>query len=138
MNTWRVKTLNTVLVVVAILGFVSIIALSASGAGEKGQLPVDLFFLTTYLMILILAFYRRLPWRFRGWGFLFIIYMVGIVSLLRGGLAGAGREYLIIIPILATILVGVGAGVATAILSLVIMVTFSFIADAGILKDWLI
>lgn len=138
MNAWRVKTLNTVLTVVAVLGSVSIIALFAGGIVDSDQLPVNLFFLTTYLMILALAFYRRLAWRFRGWGFLFIIYLVGIVSLSRGGLAGAGREYLIIIPILATILVGVEAGVATAILSLVIMVAFSFIADAGILRNWLI
>ena len=138
MTAWRVKTLNTVLTVVAVLGCVSIVALFAGGMGDSDQLPVGLFFLTTYLIILALAFYRRLAWRLRGWGFLFIIYLVGIVSLSRGGLAGAGREYLIIIPILATILVDVRAGVATALISLLTMVVFSFIADTGILSNWLI
>ena len=138
MNAWRVRTLNTVLTVVAVLGPVSIIALFAGGMAESDQLRVGFFFLATYLIILVLAFYRRLNWRFRGWGFLLIIYLVGIISLSRGGLAGAGREYLIIIPILATILVGVRAGVATAVLSLLVMVAFSFIADAGVLKNWLI
>jgi serine phosphatase RsbU (regulator of sigma subunit) len=138
MIAWRVKTLNTVLTVVALLGFVSIIALFAGGSRDSNQLPVNVFFLTTYLMILALAFYRRLDWRLRGWGFLFILYLVGIVSLSRGGLAGAGREYLIIIPILATILIGVRAGMATAILSLLVMIAFSFLAEAGILRDWLI
>jgi serine phosphatase RsbU (regulator of sigma subunit) len=138
MNAWRVKTLNTVLAVVAVLGSVSIITLFAGGIEDSNQRPVDIFFLTTYLMILTLAFFRRINWRLRGWGFLFIIYLVGIVSLSRGGLAGAGREYLIIIPILATILVGVRAGVATAIISLLVMVAFAFIADAGILRNWLI
>ncbi len=66
------------------------------------------------------------------------MYLVGVISLSRGGLAGAGREYLMIVPILATILVGVRAGVATAILSLLVMVAFSFIAEAGILNTWLI
>jgi serine phosphatase RsbU (regulator of sigma subunit) len=138
MNAWRVKTLNTVLTVVAALGCVSMIALFAGGVEDSNQWPVGLFFLATYLMILALAFYRRLDWRLRGWGFLFIIYLVAIVSLLRGGLAGAGREYLIIIPILAAILVGVRAGATTAILSLLVMVAFSFIAEAGFLTNWLI
>lgn len=138
MNTWRVKTLNTVLTVIAVFGFISVIALFAGGLGNSNQLQVGLFFLTTYLIILALAFYRRLYWRIRGWGLLLIIYLIGIVSLTRGGLAGAGREYLIIIPILAMILVGVRAGVATAIISLLVMVAFSFIADAGILGNWLI
>lgn len=138
MNAWRIKTLNTVLTVVAVLGFVSIIALFAGGIGDANQWAVDLFFLATYLVILVLAFYKRLHWRVRGWGFLFIVYLVGVISLSRGGLAGAGREYLMIVPILATILVGVRAGVATAILSLLVMVAFSFIAEAGILNTWLI
>lgn len=137
MTAWRVKTLNTVLAVVAILGSVSIIAFFAGGV-ESNQLLIAVFFLTTYLLILALAFYRRLDWHLRGWGFLLLIYLVGIVSLLRGGLAGAGREYLIVIPILAMILVGLRAGVATAIISLLILVAFSFIADAGLLKNWLI
>lgn len=138
MTEWRIKTLNTVLTVVAVLGSASVIALFAGETGDSDQLPANLFFLTTYLLILVLAFFRRLYWRLRGWGFLLIIYLVGIVSLSRGGLAGAGREYLIIIPILATILVGLRAGAATAVISLLVMVAFSFIADTGILRTWLI
>ncbi len=60
MNAWRIKTLNTVLTVVAVLGFVSIIALFAGGIGDANQWAVDLFFLATYLVILVLAFYKRL------------------------------------------------------------------------------
>jgi len=138
MNAWRFKTLNTVLTVVAAFGFVSILSLFIGSRGSMGQLPTNLFFLATYLMILGLAFYRRLDWRIRGWGFIFIIYLVGIISLSRGGLAGAGREYLMIIPILATILIGARAGMATAILSLLVMVAFSFIVDAGYLQNFLI
>jgi serine phosphatase RsbU (regulator of sigma subunit) len=138
MKTWRVKTLNTVLTVVAALGFVSIVTLFIRAIRNAEQWPIVLIFLASYLMILALAFYRRLDWRIRGWGFLFILYLVGIISLSRGGLAGTGREYLIIVPILATILIGVRAGVTTAILSLLVMVAFSFMAAAGILNNWLI
>ena len=64
MTAWRVKTLNTVLAVVAILGSVSIIAFFAGGV-ESNQLLIAVFFLTTYLLILALAFYRRLDWHLR-------------------------------------------------------------------------
>jgi serine phosphatase RsbU (regulator of sigma subunit) len=138
MNAWRLKTLNRVLTFVAALGFMSIITVLVAAIGDAGQWPVALFFLATYLLIVVLAFYRRLDWRWRGWGFLLIVYLVGIIALARGGLAGAGREYLMIIPILATILVGVRAGAATLILSLALMVAFSLLAEAGILEPWLI
>jgi serine phosphatase RsbU (regulator of sigma subunit) len=138
MNAWRVRTLNTVLTVVVILGSVSIVTLFIRAIGDENQWPIALFFLACYITILFLASYRRLDWHIRGWGFLMIVYLVGITSLIRGGLAGAGREYLIIVPILATILVGVRAGVTTGIISLMVMVAFSLIADAGVLTDWLI
>ena len=138
MHAWRLRTLNTVLTVVAVLGSASIISLFFSATGDRGQLPALLIFLAAYLLILVLAFYRRPDWRIRGWGFLLLAYLVGILSFFRGGLAGAGREYLMIIPILATILIGVRPGMATAILSVLIMLAFAFIADAGFLQGTLI
>ncbi len=92
MNAWRIKTLNTVLAVAAALGLVSLVSYLVSEAGTPGQLPATLSFFAAYIVLLILAFQRRLPWRIRGWGFLLIAYAVGVIGLARGGLAGAGRE----------------------------------------------
>ena len=138
MNAWRIKTLNTVLTVAAALGLVSLVSFLISEARTPGQLSATLSFFAAYVILLILAFQRRLPWRIRGWGFLLIAYVVGMIGLARGGLAGAGREYLIIIPVLAVLLIGARAGMATAALSLLIMIAFAFAVDAGFFRGMLI
>ena len=138
MNAWRIKTLDTVLTVAAALGLVSLVSYLVSEARTPGQLSATLSFFAAYVVLLTLAFQRRLPWRIRGWGFLLIAYAVGIIGLARGGLAGAGREYLMIIPILAVLLIGARAGMATAMLSLLIMIAFAFAVDGGSFRGMLI
>src|SRR4030065_2106627 len=138
MNAWRIKTLNTVLTVAAALGLVSLVSFLISEARTPGQLSATLSFFAAYVILLILAFQRRWPWRIRGWGFLLIAYVVGMIGLARGGLAGAGREYLIITPVRAVLLIGARAGMATAALSLLIMIAFAFAVDAGFFRGMLI
>ena len=138
MSEWRSKTLNTVLLVVAGFGLLGVIALFAGAINQPDQLPTAFLFLLAYLVLLVFAFFRRLDVRIRGWGFFILAYLAGILTLARGGLAGAGREYLIVLPILAIILMSRKAGVITAVFSLAMMVLFSFLADAGMLNKTLI
>ena len=53
--------------------------------------------------MLVLAFFRRLDARLRGVGFFVLAYLAGTLTLARGGLAGAGREYMLVLPILLII-----------------------------------
>jgi serine phosphatase RsbU (regulator of sigma subunit) len=137
-NEWRSTTVTTMLKVVAVFGCLSLVALFLGAYKEPQRLPSVLFFLGTYLVIVGLVFIKRFNWQFRAWIMLFITYMVGIISLARGGLAGAGRDYLIIIPILATVLISIRAGMLSAILSLLVMLIFSFLVDAGFFQEVMI
>jgi uncharacterized membrane-anchored protein YhcB (DUF1043 family) len=64
--------------------------------------------------------------------------MIGVIALARGGLAGAGREYLMLLPIVALILVSVRSGIAVTMLSLATLAVFTYLAQAGSLSRWLI
>jgi len=138
LSEWRAKTLNTLLEVVAGFGLLGQIALFIGAFRDPGQLPTAFIFFLAYLVLLFLAFFRRLDIRIRGWGFFVLAYLAGILTLARGGLAGAGREYLIVLPILATILINLRSGIFAGLLSIAIMIAFSFLADAGLLSGTLI
>jgi signal transduction histidine kinase len=60
------------------------------------------------------------------------------LSLARGGLAGSGRDYLLVMPIVALILLGARAGALMSILSALILTVLAVLADRGLLEGWLI
>ncbi len=135
---WRSKTLHIILRVALVVGGLALVALFMGVLRTPGQLPAALLLLAFYLVLLFLAFYKELDHRARGLAFLTLAYGAGLVTLARGGLAGSGREYLIVIPILALILVGVRAGLLMAALSVVALVVFGILAQAGKLSPYLI
>jgi diguanylate cyclase (GGDEF)-like protein len=56
----------------------------------------------------------------------------------RGGLAGDGRIYLVVVPILAVTLISTRTGLYAAIVSLVTFCVFGILAQYGSLSQWLI
>jgi serine phosphatase RsbU (regulator of sigma subunit) len=137
-NEWRSKAVTTMLWVVAVFGLLSLVTIFIQTYNDPQRTASALIFLIIYIAILGLMFIKRINWRWRAWGLIFITYVVGTISLARGGLAGAGREYLIIMPIMATVLISTRAGLLSAIASLLVMIVFSFLADAGLLQDMMI
>jgi len=67
-----------------------------------------------------------------------LVYLTGIVSMARGGLAGDGTIYLTVLPILAITLVGVRTGIIAAWVSMATYALFGVLAYYGILERWLI
>ncbi len=136
LNEWRTRTLNVILTVAAAAMSVGVLVLLVDTLSKRDQLPAMLIFLGCDLLLIGLAVFRRIDVRWRGLGFLLLGYVGGIVTLTRGGLAGAGREYLIILPVLAIILVGVRAGLILSALSAALMGGFAWLAYQGIIQRW--
>jgi signal transduction histidine kinase/CheY-like chemotaxis protein len=85
-----------------------------------------------------MIFFRRVDYRIRGWVLFAFVYLVAVIALVRGGLVGTGRDYLIVIPLLGIILIGVKTGIVLTLLSVFTLVGFSFIAAGGYLDNTLI
>ena len=137
LNEWRRRTLNVILTIAAAAMTVAVVVLLVDAISKPEQLTAVLIFLACDLFLVGLAVFRRIDARWRGLGFLLIGYGAGTLALSRGGLAGAGREYLIALPIIAIILIGVRAGLLLAGLSVAIMAVFAGLAQQGVLQDWL-
>lgn len=137
MTEWRTRTLNGFLTIAAVVLSVGVIALFAVTLSKPGQLPAALIFLACDLLLIGLAAFRRIDSRWRGMGFLLLGYVGGILTFSRSGLAGAGRETLIVLPVIAIILINLWAGLALAAFSVSIMVAFAVLARQGVIQAWL-
>jgi signal transduction histidine kinase/DNA-binding response OmpR family regulator len=137
LNEWRRRALNVILTVAATAMSVAVVVMAIDSVSKPEQLAAVLIFLACDLFLIGLAVFRRIDVRWRGLGFLLVGYVGGTLALSRGGLAGAGREYLLALPVLAIIMVGLRAGLILALLSTAIMAVFAGLAQQGVLQDWL-
>jgi PAS domain S-box-containing protein len=138
LSAWRTRILNGFLLIAAI-ACVPILVLTFLNALKQGdQWPAFALFAVLLLLLAVLAFWRSLDGRIRAWGILSIGYAAGVAALARGGLAGSGRDFLLVLPIIALILLGGRAGVFLSILSGLTLAVFAVLADRGLLLRWLI
>lgn len=138
LQAWRTSVLNVLLTIAAIatlpvLGYVFLQAFQI-----PGQWPAAAAFTLCYLLVAVLTLGRRLDVRVRAWGFLLVVYAVGTLALARGGLAGDGRTYLLALPVLAVILIGVRSGLVMTAISLTTYAVFAALAHLGQLGPWLL
>ncbi len=138
LSAWRTKALNLMLTVGAVVAFPAVTA-TLILTFRRDQPPLRaLGFAAIYLLLLALAVWRRLDPRVRGWGAILIGYAAGVFAFVQMGLAGSGRMYVIVLPVLAMILIGVRSGFIAAALSLAISGVFAVLARLGVLEGWLV
>ena len=138
MNEWRARVLriaNIVMVVVALP--VWIVAIISAG-GDRRQLPAMVVYSLLYLLLIFLAFYPKVGLRVKGWILNMLLYTLGVIAFARGGLAGTGREYLILFTVVAFILVSSRSGIIAAAMSLVTLIVFTLLATNDLLARFLI
>jgi two-component system sporulation sensor kinase A len=135
---WRTRTLNALLVIVVIAATPVIAFVLHEAVHNPEQWPAALLYLAMYFFIGALATLRHLDVHLRAWGLLLLGYAAGVLAFARGGLAGDGRIYLLALPVLALILIGVRSGLAMAALSLLTFAAFTVTAHQGWMASWLV
>ena len=138
MNEWRARVLKIANIVMVIVAFPVLFVAFHGAAGDRRQLPAMVIYTLLYLLLIFLAFYPKVDIRIKGWTLIVILYTLAVIAFARGGLAGVGREYLILCSVVAFILVSVRSGMVAALISLVTLALFTFLATGGWLDRWLI
>jgi GAF domain-containing protein len=138
LQVWRTNTLNVVLIVVAIVTPFALGNTVIGAIPEPGQWPAAGAFVLCYVLVVVMAIFRRIDLHMRAGSLLLAGYAAGAMAFARGGLAGDGRVYIMALPSIAFILIGVRTGVVTTILSLLMFAAFSLAADQGLMAHWLI
>lgn len=135
---WReavLKVLLPVLTIAFLPALVHLIIQTLLGEHESYATGIYILF---YLALLYLTFSHSFSTLQRAKGLLTLNYMMAVFSLGRSGLAGDGRLYLMSLPLLATVLVGTETAIYTSVLALVTFAIFAYLADKGMLVNWLV
>lgn len=135
---WRIKMLSVVYKICLVVGGLGFIIMFITDAIPNPELlPSVIIYLLTYLIFIFMTFSPRVSHVLRGWVFLGGIYLLAVLALARGGLAGDGRLFLLSLPVLATILVGIQAAIIMCGLDVLTLLAFSWLASAGYLEHWI-
>jgi GAF domain-containing protein len=89
-------------------------------------------FSTALIVMVILTFFRRVPYFIRSVIVLNVIYLIGFGSLIAYGLSGNGPVLLAAFVALATILMGLWSGVISAVVTLVSMMGIGLLMSADL------
>jgi signal transduction histidine kinase/CheY-like chemotaxis protein len=138
LREWRTRVLNILLTVIVVAALPVITVLVVTTLPNPEQWKLALIFPLIYILLLATAYQRQLDVRLRGWIVLLLGYATGVLALARGGLAGTGSNYLLALPVIAIILVGVHSGLIMAALCVVTYALFALLADRGMLNSALI
>ena len=109
---WRANVLNIFLPLASIAIFPAVVqtvmqAISNPWIAWQGAA----IFLYFYLVLIFITVRRDLSATKRSWIVIALIYLTGIVSMARGGLAGDGTTYLVVLPILSITLINARTGI---------------------------
>lgn len=136
---WRAGVLNILLPVITLAILPALIqtiyqVFIYRGIGWVGP-SIYIFF---YLVLVYVALRWDMDSTVRGWFLVGLTFLTGLVAMARGGLAGDGRIYLVVVPVLAIMLINTNMGLYTAVISLLAYCAFGILAEVGILDQWLI
>ena len=127
LSAWRTQILNGFLTIAAIVAAAGTVVTILTSTPD--QLPDLVIFLILTLILVALAFLRKIDIRIRTWGILAVAYVVGLATLATYGLGGSGSLYLLALPIVALILLGVRSGTLVSTISILTMTVFAFLSD---------
>ncbi|MFC2005032.1 hypothetical protein ACFLUY_02285 [Chloroflexota bacterium] len=137
LSQWRHKAMTVILAITAVAAIPALIT-SIMISLSVGTTPIMLPVLSlSYLLLLGVLVFRKINHRLRGSVLLGVGYTLGIINFTVGGLAGSGREYIMVMPIFVFVLIGIRSGWITTGLSFIIYIAFSIFAHVGILGNWL-
>ncbi len=119
MDQWKKNSINVLYIFVAVLGIIATILTIISASNDSQALPRGITMAILSVIALVLAFFRKIDYRIKGWIVLLIGFAWAGMSLLRAGISGSGLILLLILPILALILINFTSGIVAALISFI-------------------
>lgn len=131
MLPWRQSLFERLLRVVAIVGL-PVVLVGINYAYTIGQTGYLYLVVLCYLVVVVGAFFPRVPYVWRAWGLLGVLIVLGAVDLWFYGWGEDGRIYLMTATLFATIFLGGRHSLAVLIISVVIVTLFVVMSGLGV------
>ena len=136
LKEWRTRAV-TIILYIAVIVASPAYAVSVFQSFDLDRWASLALMTAVFLVIVIVAIFKSLHYKVRGWVLVGAGYLMAVTTLANSGLEGSGRVYLVALPIIAFILVGIRAGWITTALSVLIYGAFSLLAYNRILETWM-
>ncbi len=122
---WRQQLVQRVLRAAVPVGLLAVVAGSLDAYDNELFWVIPLYVLA-YVVVVLLAFLRRVPFVVQAGGLLGVVYLLAIIDLFSAALTGDALPYLIALPFLAVIFFGQRGGIWTLVLIALTMAVFGW------------
>ncbi len=126
---WRISILNAFLMLAAMAAAAGTVMTVLDAISRPDQWPAVIMYAFLVPVLVILAVFRKIDNRIRTWGFLLVGYITCLTAMATLGLGGSGRLYLLSLPIMALILLGVRSGIFMSVISVLTLLAFALLAE---------
>ncbi len=138
LQQWRARAVLLALTAISWAALPTLMVVLIQNWNRPEQVFFVAAFAVMYVAVLVLRFVKGLGARVRGWGFLGLVYFVGLLSLIRGGLVGVGKDYILVWPLVAVLFRSKRAGYITIVISIITYVAVGWLLTHGYLVEWII
>jgi len=121
-SEWRLKVLNFFLLIMAGVVVPAAIMTLINSLKYPDLFIPGITFALAGLVVVLLAFLRKIDYKIRVYGVLIIGFIAGILNLVVIGLYGLGPTYMVILPIIAIIMIGRRPAIWVAIICAALLV----------------
>ncbi len=130
---WRMRIFSTIFLLTVFVGTFSYIP-NIKIAINSGQKLSGAIYTLAYLLAVFVFFAKAIPFRVRVWTGLLLFYGVGLASLIFLGPVGSGRMYLFAFALLASLLLGLRAGILALVLNISTYFSLGWFLSTGQLQ----
>ena len=130
---WRMRIFSTIFFITAFIGIFPLIS-NINIALDSGRVSNAIIYTLCYILVIIVTFAKKVPFRVRVWTGLFIFFAIGFISTMTLGLAGSGRLYFFAFSVLASLLLGLKAGVLALALNICSFFFLGLLLNTGYLE----
>jgi len=133
LEIWRKRIFSTIFlstIITATPAYIWNIKISIQSGQKLNVVVFSLIFLVAIIVTLI----RTIPFKIRVWTGLFLFYILGLTSLLTLGPSSSGRLIISAFAVLASLLLGLKAGIIALALNVVTIFLFGLIMKLGYLE----
>jgi GAF domain-containing protein len=134
-RVWQQQLVQGVLRAIVVVGLLAV-AVSSYYAYVQGLSALIPVYLTAYALVLLITFWRRVPYAVQVWVIIVAFYVLALLDFVTEGRGASARLFLLIIPFAAALFLGRREAVVSLVVVFLTMLGFAWAFSAGIITDY--
>jgi len=134
-RTWQEQLVQGIFRALVVVGFLAVVV-SSYYAYSQGQAELILVYCAAYAIVLVIAFWRRVPYAVQVWTIIGAFYVLALVDFATEGRGASARLFLLLIPFVAALLLGRREAILSVVLVFLTMAGFGWAFSTGLIVEY--